>query len=232
MEERMIRFITALRAGGVRISLAESADAFNAVNLMGVQERDLFRLGLRSTLVKDAPGLGVFDELFPIFFDSANAPAMADMTEDMTPEEAQQLAQALHQFNKQLREMMERLLRGEELSQQEMERLGQMVGLNRMDDMRYKEWMSNRMLRALKFEAVQQALQEMMKLLQQMGMNKQRLEQMRELLKGNQQAMRDQVEHFAGQKIAENMSEKRPEDALDDLMDRPFNALSDYEMDQ
>ncbi len=232
MEERMIRFITALRAGGVRISLAESADAFNAVDLMGVQERDLFRLGLRSTLVKDAPGLGVFDELFPIFFDSANAPAMADMTEDMTPEEAQQLAQALHQFNKQLREMMERLLRGEELSQQEMERLGQMVGLNRMDDMRYKEWMSNRMLRALKFEAVQQALQEMMKLLQQMGMNKQRLEQMRELLKGNQQAMRDQVEHFAGQKIAENMSEKRPEDALDDLMDRPFNALSDYEMDQ
>ncbi len=231
MEERMIRFITALRAGGVRISLAESADAFNAVDLMGVQERDHFRLGLRATLVKDAPGLGVFDELFPLFFDNAGAPDMQDVTEDMSPEEAQQLAQAMRQFNKQLREMMERLLRGAALSQQEMERLAQMVGLKRMDDMRYKDWMANRMLRALKFEEVQQAMQEMMKLLQQMGMSKQRLEQMRELIKGNQQAMQEQVQRFAGQKIAENMSEARPEDAIDELMDRPFNALSDREMD-
>ena len=37
MEERMIRFITALRAGGVRISLAESADAFQAVDMLGMQ---------------------------------------------------------------------------------------------------------------------------------------------------------------------------------------------------
>ena len=35
MEERMIRFITALRAGGVRISLAESEDAFRAVDRGG-----------------------------------------------------------------------------------------------------------------------------------------------------------------------------------------------------
>ncbi len=37
MEDRMLKFIAALRAGGVRISLAESADAFQAVDHMGVQ---------------------------------------------------------------------------------------------------------------------------------------------------------------------------------------------------
>jgi uncharacterized protein with von Willebrand factor type A (vWA) domain len=67
MEERMVRFIAALRAGGVRISLAESADAFRAVDLLGVQEREFFRLSLRSTLVKDASSLGTFDEIFPLF---------------------------------------------------------------------------------------------------------------------------------------------------------------------
>ena len=36
MEERIVRFITALRAGGVRVSLAESADAFRAVEQLGV----------------------------------------------------------------------------------------------------------------------------------------------------------------------------------------------------
>jgi uncharacterized protein with von Willebrand factor type A (vWA) domain len=232
MEERMIRFITALRAGGVRISLAESADAFYAVDLMGVQERDNFRLGLRSTLVKDASALPVFDELFPLFFDSADAPPMMDLTQEMSPEEAQMLAQAMRQFNEQLRKMMERLLRGEQLSQEEMERLGQMVGLNRMDDLRYKDWLAQRMMRALKFDEVQKALKEMMELLEQMGMSKQRMEQLRELLKGNQQAMQEQVNRFAGQKIAENMSEQRTDGPVDDLMDRPFAALNDREMDK
>ena len=43
------------------------------------------------------------------------------------------LAQALRQFNEQLRKMMEKLLRGEQLSQEELEQLGQMTGLNRTD---------------------------------------------------------------------------------------------------
>jgi len=232
MEERMIRFITALRAGGVRVSLAESADAFTAVDIMGVQARDAFRLGLRATLVKDASSLPVFDELFPLFFDNPGAPPMMDGTGDMSPEEAQMLAQALQQFNQKLREMMEKLLRGQELSPGEMQRLAQMVGLQRMDDLRYKEWMAQRMMRALQFDEVRKALNEMMKLLAQMGMSKQRIEQMRELLRGNQQAMQEQLEQYAGRRIAENMAEERPNPSGEELLDTPFSALSDREMDQ
>ena len=231
MEERMIRFITALRAGGVRISLAESEDAFRAVAHLGVQDRDAFRLSLRATLVKDADGLPVFDELFPLFFDSADTPPMMDMTEDMSPEEAQMLAQAMQMFNKQLRQMMEKLLRGDQLAPEELQRLGQMVGLNQMDDMRYRDWMARRMMKALQFSEVRDALREMMELLQQMGMSKERLEHMRELLKANQQAMQEQLGQFAGQRIAENMSEQGPRDSIDDLLDLPFGALSDREMD-
>jgi hypothetical protein len=232
MEERMVRFITALRTGGVRVSLAESADAFYATDLMGVHDRDGFRLGLRATLVKDASSLPVFDELFPLFFDTDASPPMMDLMQDMTPEEAKQIARAMRQYSEQLRNMMERLLRGEPLSQEELERLGQMVGLNRMDDMRYKDWMTQRMLRALRFEEVQKALQEMMQLMQQMGMSKERMEQMRELLRGNAQALREQVTQYAGQQIAENMSEQPPDSSPDELLDRPFNALSDRDMDR
>jgi len=231
MEERLVKFISALRAGGVRISLAESADAFRAVEDMGVQQREAFRLSLRATLVKDADSLPVFEELFPIFFDSADAPPMMDLTEDMSPEEARMLAQALQQFNQRLRQMMEKLLRGEELSPGELEQLGQMVGLNRMDDLRYRDWLARRMMRALRFDEVRDALKEMMKLLQQMGMSKERLEQMRQLLKANQQAMQEQISQFAGQRIAENMSETTPQEAVDSLLDQPFGSLSDRDMD-
>jgi uncharacterized protein with von Willebrand factor type A (vWA) domain len=230
MEDRIIRFISALRNGGVRVSLAESADAFKAVEHMGIQERETFKLSLRATLVKDASSLPTFDELFPLFFDSADAPPMQDLMEDMTPEEAQMLAQMMRQFNEHLRKMMEKLLRGEQLSQEELNQLAQMTGLNRMDDMRYREWMAKRMMRALQFEEVQKAMREMMELLAQMGMNKQRLEQMRELIRANQKAMEEQLRKFAGQRIAENMSEERPQESIEDLMDRPFSALSDGDM--
>jgi hypothetical protein len=232
MEERMIRFITALRAGSVRISMAESADAFNAVDMLGVQEREAFRMSLRATLIKDASSLAVFDELFPIFFGSGEMPPMSNVMEDISPEEAQMLAEALRMFNEQLRKMMEKLLRGDQLSQQELDRLGQMVGLNRMDDLRYRDWLTQRMMRALRFNEVQKALQEMMDLLKQMGMSKQRLEQMRELLKANQQALQEQMARYAGQRIAENMAEQPPDSGVDDLLDRPFSALSDRDMDR
>jgi uncharacterized protein len=233
MEDRIVRFIAALRAGGVRVSLAESADAFRAVDNLGIQEREAFRLSLRATLVKDASSLPIFEELFPLFFDSADQqPPMQDATEEMTEEEAQMLAQAMRMFSEHLRKMMEKLLRGEQLSQEELNQLGQMTGLNRTDDLRHKEWMARRMMRALRFEEVRDALREMMELLAQMGMSKERLDQMRQLIRANQQAMQDQVGQFAGQRIAENMSEQRPEEGVEDLMDRPFGALSDRDMDR
>lgn len=230
MEERIVKFIAALRSGGVRVSLAESADAFKAVDNLGIQDRDAFRLSLRATLVKEAADLGTFEELFPLFFDGGEAPPLMNLTEDLTEEEAALLAEALRQFGERLREMLERLLRGEQLSKEELEQLGQMVGLNQADDLRYREWMARRMQRALQFDEVRKAMEEVMQLMAQMGMNKQRMEQMRQLIQANMQGLEEQLRQFAGQKIAENMSEQRPEDALDGLMDRPFNALSDDDM--
>lgn len=230
MEERIVKFIAALRSGGVRVSLAESADAFKAVDNLGIQDRDAFRLSLRATLVKEAADLGTFEELFPLFFDGSEAPPLMNLTEDLTEEEAAMLAEALRQFGERLREMLERLLRGEQLSKEELEQLGQMVGLNQADDLRYREWMARRMQRALQFDEVRKAMEEVMQLMAQMGMNKQRMEQMRQLIQANMQGLEEQLRQFAGQKIAENMSEQRPEDGLDGLMDRPFNALSDDDM--
>lgn len=232
MEERMIKFISALRSGGVRVSLAESADAFRAVDLLGVQNREEFRLSLRSTLIKDASRLHVFDELFPLFFDSGDAPNMQNMMDDMTPEEAEMWAEMMRQFNDQLRKMLERLLKGEQLSQEELEQLAQLTGLNRTNDMQQRDWMTQRMMRALQFDQVQKAFKEMMELMQQMGMNKQRLEQMRGLIQQNMKGIQEQLQQFAGQRIAENMANEKPDDAIDNLMDKPFNALNDRDMDK
>ncbi len=232
MEERIVKFISALRAAGIRVSLAESADAFDAVNHMGVKNRETFRLSLRTTLVKEAGDIPVFEELFPLFFGEGETPPMANLSDDLTPDEAHMLAQALRQFNDQLRKMLEKLIKGEQLSQEELDRLSKMVGLNQAGDLRYREWMVQRMKKALRFREVQEALRELAELMAQMGMDKERVEQMRQLLQANQQALEDQLRQFAGQRIAQNMSQKPPEDALDNLMDRPFSSLSDRDMER
>jgi uncharacterized protein len=231
MEVRIVKFITALRASGVRVSLAESADALNAVDQLGIQDRETFRLSLRSTLIKDADNIPVFEELFPLFFDSNRNQPLMNISDDLTPEEAEMLAEALKNFKNQLRDMLERLIKGDPLSQDELDQLGEIVGLNQAENLRYREWMAQRMEKALKFKEVRAAIQELMDLLAEMGMNRERIDQLRQLLRANQQGMEDQINQYAGMRIAENMSSKPPQEGPEDLLNRPLNSLSDQELD-
>jgi len=230
MDERIVHFIAALRAGGVRISLAESADALRAVDQLGVMNRDVFRYTLRTTLIKDSRDLPIFEELFPWFFGVQTPPPMQNLPEDLSPAEAQMLARALRQLTDRLRSLLERLLSGQPLSREELDQLSQMAGMDRADDMRHREWMAQRMQRLLGFKEVREAIQKLAQMLQQLGMNRQRIEQIRQLLQANAQALRDQIDQYAGQRIAENMSQKDPGDEQDNLMHRPFQALSDSDI--
>ncbi len=230
MESRILQLISALRASGVRISLAESAEAFSAVDLMGIQDREQFRLSLRTTLVKDVRDLPTFDKLFPLFFGSGTPPMMGGNPSDqLTPKEAQMLADALRQYSEQLRERLQRLMNGEPLTKQELEALGQMVGLNQAGDFRYQNWMAHRMLRALAYLEVQEALRDLMEQLAQMGMSRERIGELRNLIQQNLQGMQQQINQFAGQRLAENLSRQQPSENIDGLMNRPFEALSDAE---
>ena len=232
MEERILKFIAALRAGGVRVSLAESADACAAIDRLGVKSRDPFRLGMRATLVKDAANLAVFDELFPLFFGIQEAPLMFNPSQELTLEEAELLAQALQQFNDRLRSMLERLLKGDLLDPDELAQFGHMVGLDQIEDLRYRQWMAGRLQKALQFKQVRDALEALAETLEQMGMDKQRVEQLARMLQANQKALQEQLSQYAGQRIAENMSNRPPEADADGLLDRPFNALSDQDLER
>ena len=67
MDSRIVHFITALRASGVRISLAESQDAFYAIDRLGIEDREVFRVSLKSTLIKEAKDGPTFERLFQPF---------------------------------------------------------------------------------------------------------------------------------------------------------------------
>ena len=89
-----------------------------------------------------------------------------------------------------------------------------------------------RMKKAMHFREVQEAMEQLAKTLAEMGMDKERVDQLQKLLHANQSAQEDQMRQFAGQRIAENLSERPQDEGIDDLLKRPFNALSDHEMER
>ena len=68
MTPRLVTFIRLLRMQGLPVSVAESLDALQSVSQVGVQDRDLLRLTLRTTLVKSHQDFPVFEALFERFF--------------------------------------------------------------------------------------------------------------------------------------------------------------------
>lgn len=84
MDRRMVEFVRALRAAGVRISVAESQDALFGIEKVGILNPDIFRTALKTTLVKERHDQGTFDYFFPLFF-SANQPPMEDINEQLRP---------------------------------------------------------------------------------------------------------------------------------------------------
>jgi hypothetical protein len=232
MEQRIVDFIAGLRAAGVRVSIAESADAFRAVEALGVQERETFRIALRSTLVKEPQDVPAFEQLFPLYFGADAPPPMFNSADELASDEMDLLAEAIRQFTGRLREMLVRLLKGQQLSPEELDQLGQLVGLRQADHPALSQWMTQRMQRALGMPQVRAALQELWQTLDQLGMNRQTLERLQQLVQANMDAMQEQMQRFAGASIARNMAEEGRPQAGPDLMHRPFRYLSDAEADE
>ncbi len=68
MDAKLIEFTTLLRQNGLRVSMAENMDSFQALGLIGLGNRATFKDALRATLVKRSVDTSVYDELFDIYF--------------------------------------------------------------------------------------------------------------------------------------------------------------------
>lgn len=237
MEDRIVRFIAALRASGVRVSVAESQDAWRAIDALGVGDREHFRLSLRSTLVKDADALPAFEELFPLYF-GRGTPPLIDPQAELTPEQQQMLQELLQELMEQLaadlQKMLDWLLNGGGPSQEDLDDLAEQAGL---DDMRSTSpgaarRAARRLQRLLGWDQLQDLLEQLWEALAEAGMDPATIEALQEQVAENQDRLEEQLRDFAGQTLRDNaIEDMRQHKPLNDLMDRPFGSLSPAEMD-
>src|SRR5574341_1093969 len=232
MEKRITRFIAGMRALGVRVSVAESQDAWRAITQLGTAEREAFRLSLRSTLVKDHGDYPTFDELFPLYFGN-EPPPLLNPAAELSPEEQQQLWQAVKEVAGDLEELLMWLLSGQGPNEEELRDLAQQAGMQSADSPHQARWYARRMQRLLGWDRLKDILEMLWEYLAELGMDPKAIEQLKQQVGENQEAVGEQLEQFSGEQIRDNLAEKwrnRPE-TVNDLMQKAFGSLSETELD-
>src|SRR5713226_255739 len=161
MDARVVQFIAGLRAAGVRVSLAESQDAFRAVEHMGVMNRNHFKAALRTTLVKERNDQPLFDKLFPLFFGSGGPPFIPP-DEALSPEDQKKLEAAMRALAGELSRLLAMLASGRQPTQEEMERMGRQSGANRGQRPEQQQWLTREMLRKMGLESLMEQIEKLM----------------------------------------------------------------------
>lgn len=234
MEEHIAKFVAALRASGVRVSVSESLDAWRAISYLGSKDRNGFRLSLRSTLVKDAVSLPVFETLFPQYFGST-APSMIDPQVGLSEDARQLIQQLVDHLRQHLRQLLEWLLTGQEPSQEDLEQLAEQSGVNQADpSMPYQaRRLARRMQQALNWDELQKTLEQLWEALAEYGMDSVAIGDLKQQVFENQTRLAEQLEAFAGKRLNDRLVEQpQRRDSVNDLLHRPFSSLSAHELDE
>ncbi|MCP4357050.1 MAG: VWA domain-containing protein [Chloroflexi bacterium] len=229
MDKRVVEFIRGLRAAGVRVSLAESVDAMNAVGSLGVTDKDVFRSSLRATLVKEKDDFAAFEQLFPLYFGSGGPPLQNGM-EDFNPDEQELLQAALSALSGRMQQLIDWLTSGDGPTKKELEDMANRAGAQWASDPREGRWVTRRMLQQMGFSHLEEQLQQLMQKLQEMGMSQEAINQLMGVVEANREALAEQAAQQVGLQIAEQRA-NRPNDELhgSDLMNKPLQSLTEEE---
>ena len=79
MQRKILEFANLLRQSGLRVSVSEAIDAFQALGELSLADRDVFRDALRVSLVKRGDDIATYDQLFDLywsgFYDNLRTPS-------------------------------------------------------------------------------------------------------------------------------------------------------------
>src|SRR5262249_910749 len=168
-----------------------------------------------------------FEHFFPLFFDSG-APPMFNMEQELTPEQQEMLKEALQSLmgNMQaLQQLLQQLMQGRQLSQEQLDQMGDMIGLPNADSPYQDSYYRRMMQRALGMQQLQELLEQLQQELEAMGMSEESIKEIMEMLQANRDALAEQIQRYVGSTIARNMADQPPPEPQD-LMNMPFQYLN------
>ena len=242
MQKKIIEFTNLLRKSGIRVSVAEGIDAFNALDELSLDDRDVFRDALRSAMVKRGDEIATYDELFDLFwsgfYDNLKG-AFGDMEGDLA-----NMGIDLEQLLSQLAEMMQDMDGDLDLSElakamltQDMSQLENMIraaaeeaGAGRIENMLQVGFFSRRTTEQLGLEGAQQDLESLVERMKAMGMGDEGIQQMQELIRKLMETVRRTVRNFTERELQQQNHNYMEKFRREMLTEKSFYHLTEDEI--
>ncbi|MDO8433192.1 MAG: VWA domain-containing protein [Candidatus Binatus sp.] len=240
MQEKLVEFAHLLRENGVRVSLAETLDAFSASQVTGLGERDAFRAALRTTMVKRSTELPVFEELFDIYFSGLgeiikqasqavqNALSMSDQEFQKFLDEVTEM---LKKEGKNLSEMAKQLLRNNsgELERKinEAARAVKLSGIERTIEENY---FARALARQLGLDKIEAEIKNLREQLEKMDVSSELKAKLEEYLERRLKALEDIIRRFVRMEREKRDIKQKDDQKLNQIGEKSFYYLTEEEL--
>ncbi len=239
MEKKIVEFTNLLRKAGVRVSVAESLDAFNAIDEMPLEDRELFKDALRTTMVKRGDDIDTYDRLFDLFWSGFHdqlqnelKQALGGMPGDFDLERLlEQLREMLENMDIDLSELAKALL---SMDSNALEQLIQQAGeeseVGNIRNMLQIGFFSRRMIEQMDMEGAAGELKTLMDRLRGEGMDEERIAELEALLKAVQEAARRAVRQFTERELDKQNHDYIERFRRESLLEKSFYNLTEEDL--
>ncbi len=243
MQKKILEFTNILRKSGVRVSTAEAIDAFQALDELSLDDREIFKDALRAAMVKRGDEIASYDELFDLywsgFYDSLKE-AFGDMAGSMS-----EMGLDLEELMRQLAEQMANLDAGDmDLSElaralltQDLSALEQMIreaaqqaGIERIENMLQIGFFGRRTVEQMDLEGAGQQLEELAARLEAEGMSPEQVAALRELIQRLMETMRRAVRNFTERELQQQNHDYMEKFRREMLTEKSFYHLTEEEI--
>jgi uncharacterized protein with von Willebrand factor type A (vWA) domain len=244
VQKRILDFATLLRKSGVRVSVAESIDAFTALDELTLDDREVFKDALRATMVKRTMDLPTYDRLFDLYwsgfydglrssFDDASAGLEAkglDL-EELMERLKEFLENAEGMEDADLSELAKALLT-QDLSQLEqmIRQAGEAADVDRIENMLQVGFFTRRILEQLGAQGAGDQLRQLLEQLRGMGLPEEELGALRELIERLMEALRASVRDFTQRELQKQNFDYIEKFRRETLLEKSFYSLTEEDI--
>jgi uncharacterized protein with von Willebrand factor type A (vWA) domain len=235
MDQRILEFIGDLRRAEVRISPSEALDALTASAELGLDDRETFKTALAATLVKEARDRETFDRIFNLYFLDLQALGEG-LKKALGPEDPRVqglLDQLMQDEGLELDDLTELLMRGEGAQMEMAIRSGSRnVGLERLMYFLQVGYFSRRISDNFDMAAIERDFAEIMRLLEERGLDPGQLARIRNYLELRLEAFRRMVRQHVERELERRAWRQGEKLTREVLADKPLFALTADEVTQ
>ena len=244
VQRKIVEFTNLLRKSGIRVSMAESIDAFVALDELSLDDREVFRDALRTTMVKRSEDIASFDQLFDLywsaFYDNLRGAfdqAVGSMGGEFDLEKMlQAIQQGLQNLQGQAQEMdlseLAKALLTQDLSQLEqlIRQAAQGAGTERIENMLQIGFFTRRTLEQMDAEGAGKQLRDLARQLRESGMPDAQVDALLELIDKFLEALRQAVRNYTERELQQRNFDYMEKFRRESLLEKSFYNLTEDEI--